>query len=853
MEPDAGQRGATVARREFLRAAAAGAGGVASWALLAARPTAARAAAGPGGGTAPAVAHGPAGLTIPFGTGWLFGPATPGSGDPGFDDSGLAQVTLPHTVTPLSWHEWDPATWESVWVYRKHFGAPPLAGRLRAFLDFEGAMTSAALTLNGEALPGHTGGYLPFTCEITDQLMPSGNVLAVTLDATFNQDVPPDRPAPFVSAKVDFWQPGGIYRGVHLRLVPQVFLADVFAKPVNVLDPAGRQVVVQCTVDAAVVPEGSLAVVTSLYDGGTKLATAQVPVTPDGPGLTVVTATLDGLTDITLWDTGNPKLYTVVSTLTVNGFGLHDFRVRTGFREASFGLDGFFLNGQRLKLFGLNRHQFFPFAGGAVPARGQRRDAEILRQDMNCNIVRCSHYPQAEAFYDACDELGLMVWEEAPGWGYLGDDAWKAHAYADIGNMIVRDRNHPSIVIWGARLNETPDDTAFYTSTNELAHSLDDSRPTVGAMTGGLHRDTNYQQDVFGQNDYTSTTGPDGVRQPGLMAPRTDLPYLVSEAVGALSGPARFYRRTDTQDVQQGQASAHARVHNIAGGNDRYCGLIGWAGFDYPSGNGNQFEGVKTPGVIDEFRIPKPGAAIYQSQVDPRTRPVIQPAFYWDFGPTSPVTALSAAMICANLGQLEIYVGGDHYATALPDTADFPHLTYPPFFADFTGVDGAGLPELRIDGYLGGTLVASRSFSGDPATDVLAVTADDHTLAADGADQTRVEFRAADAFGAPRPYVTGDVTLSVTGPAVLVGDNPFAFADTGGAGAVWVRTLPGRPGKVTVTASHPGLGSAAVTIRVLPALAAPPVSRGTVPGLVPPAPAAARAGQPAVEPAAGHG
>ena len=85
-----------------------------------------------------------------------------------------------------------------------------------------------------------------------------------------------------------------------------------------------------------------------------------------------------------------------------------------------------------------------------MPARVQARDAEIMRRELNCNMVRCAHYPQAEAFYDACDELGLLAWEEAPGWGYLGDDAWKALAYRDIGEMIARDRNHPSIIIWGA-------------------------------------------------------------------------------------------------------------------------------------------------------------------------------------------------------------------------------------------------------------------------------------------------------------------------------------------------------------------------------------------------------------------
>ena len=157
--------------------------------------------------------------------------------------------------------------------------------------------------------------------------------------------------------------------------------------------------------------------------------------------------------------------------------------------------------------------------------------------------------------------------------------------------MIVRDRNHPSVIVWGARLNETPNDAPFYTRTNELAHALDDSRPTVGAMAG-LRLTTDYQQDVFGEDDYSAVTDAAGSRRPVLQPPVAGArPYLVSEAVGTLSGPARYYRRTDPQAVQQGQAMAHGRVHDIAASDDRYCGLLAWSGFDYPSGSGNQDQG----------------------------------------------------------------------------------------------------------------------------------------------------------------------------------------------------------------------------------------------------------------------
>ena len=107
-----------------------------------------------------------------------------------------------------------------------------------------------------------------------------------------------------------------------------------------------------------------------------------------------------------------------------------------------------------------------------MPPRVMRRDAEILRREFNCNAVRCSHYPQSEAFLDACDELGLMVWEETPGWQYLGDAAWKELVVRDVQRHGARDRNHPAIIIWGVRVNESQNDPALYERTDAAAKSL---------------------------------------------------------------------------------------------------------------------------------------------------------------------------------------------------------------------------------------------------------------------------------------------------------------------------------------------------------------------------------------------
>ncbi len=172
---------------------------------------------------------------------------------------------------------------------------------------------------------------------------------------------------------------------------------------------------------------------------------------------------------------------------------------RFGFREARFTESGFQLNGKVVKLRGLDRHQTFPFVGQAMPARVQRRDALILKNELKCNLIRTSHYPQSPHFLDACDEVGLMVLEEIPGWQHIGDQAWKDLAVDNVGRMITRDWNHPCVILWGVRINESPDDHDFYTRTNALAHQLDPTR-----QTGGIRnfQHSEFLEDVFTMNDF---------------------------------------------------------------------------------------------------------------------------------------------------------------------------------------------------------------------------------------------------------------------------------------------------------------------------------------------------------------
>ncbi len=300
---------------------------------------------------------------------------------------------------------------------------------------------------------------------------------------------------------------------------------------------------------------------------------------------------------------------------------------------------------------------------------------------------------------------------------------------------------------------------------------------------------------------------------------------MLAEAVGQFNYTNRkgfdsYYRRAGDATTQQVQAIRHAQAHSRAAANPRICGVIAWCAFDYAS-LVNSYNTVKTPGVADVFRIPKLGASFYLAQVDPKLRPVIEPSFYWDFGPHTPKGPGRHAAIFSNCDQLEVFVGGQRHSTLRPDTENFPYLKHAPFFADLE-LEGPAHPELRIDGYVGNRAVLSRSFSSDPAADQFFLAADDSVLTGDGADSTRVVFKIVDKYGADRAFATGEVRFEMDGPAVIVGDNPFKLDDSGGVGAIWIRTVSNGRGKVRLSASHSVLGGKSVELEVRPAGSARP-------------------------------
>ena len=536
----------------------------------------------------------------------------------------------------------------------------------------------------------------------------------------------------------------------------------------------------------------------SLREGDRVLAKGaqRVPPVPATTEPVAHTVHVDHLGSIKLWDLAHPNLYTVQVRLLHGTQSMDEVSRTIGFREAQFTDHGFALNGKVIKLRGLDRHQTFPFVGQAMPGRAQRRDAIILRNQLKCNIVRTSHYPQSRHFLDACDEIGLLVLEEIPGWQHIGDEPWKLISIDNVGRMIRRDWNHPSIILWGVRINESKDDHDFYLRTNALAHKLDPTR-----QTGGIRyfQESEFLEDVFTMNDFGFP----------LKAPNHPR-YLNTEFVG------HTYPTKTIDQVERltEHTLRHARIHDQLASNLQYAGGIGWCAFDYNThGDFGSGDRICYHGVTDIFREPKPAAGFYKSQCDPAEEVVLEPAFHWARGDAS--IGFSNAVVCSNCDHLKLYIADELVAEVDPDRKAFPHLRYAPFVVEL-GELFHKWGDLRLEGYIQGKQVIVKKYSGKGLDQKFTLLPDDTSLIADGADSTRVVLRVTDEFGAIRPFANDAIKFELEGPAELIGDNPFALI--GGTGAVWIRAKE-QAGTARLTATHPLLGKQQVQFEI--AAAAP--------------------------------
>ena len=257
------------------------------------------------------------------------------------------------------------------------------------------------------------------------------------------------------------------------------------------------------------------------------------------------------------WEPDDPVLYDLRTELLAEGKVVDTVITRVGFREAEFRKDGFYLNGKKIKLRGLCRSQAFPYVGYAMPDSMQIEDANILKNELGVNAVRAANYPQSPAFLNRCDELGLLVICEIPGSRYIGNIKWKNQELQNTKEMILQNRNHPSIILWSIRVGESEEDDDFNRRISGLARKLDPDRATTG-----VHRKPkeHMAEDVYAYNDFAAGLNGAACRRKSDVVSDMEKPYLIS-AFGGVSYPAKS---GDDEARRLGQALLYSNVlHDV--------------------------------------------------------------------------------------------------------------------------------------------------------------------------------------------------------------------------------------------------------------------------------------------------
>ena len=591
---------------------------------------------------------------------------------PEYPENTLQPVRLPHTCKETPFHYFDESLYQMVSGYRRHLLIPKDWQGKRILLTFEGAAHDSTVFCNGKKVGEHHCGYTAFTVDLTDNVLyGQDNLLCVRLDSRENLNVPP------FGYVIDYMTYGGIYRDVRLEVKEKVSLSDIFVH--TAIDFKSSPVTAQITSEITLTASDENVTIRQYYMPKSTAAAqeswrllCEQTVSADTTGDKKIALTA-AITDPLLWDTEEAHLYILKTQLYQDNTLLDETETTFGIREAVFKKDGFYLNGRKLRIRGLNRHQSFPYVGYAMPKSMQRLDADLLKKELGLNAVRTSHYPQSHYFLERCDELGLLVFTEFPGWQHIGDDAWKAQAVENAEDMIRQYRNHPSIILWGIRINESPDDDAFYEKTNAVAHKLDPSRPTGGVRA---MKKSHLLEDVYTYNDFLHDGEMPGCDPKKKVTSDMEKPYLISEYNGHMYPTKAF----DNEERRSEHAIRHANVLDAVAGQSDIAGSFGWCMFDYNThkdfGSGDR---ICYHGVMDMFRNPKLAASIYACEQE--QTPVLEITSSMDIG-EHPGCNRGNIYILSNADSVKMYKNDRFIKEYLPGMSPYKHLKHGPILID---------------------------------------------------------------------------------------------------------------------------------------------------------------------------
>lgn len=584
----------------------------------------------------------------------------------------LQEVRLPHSVARTPYNYFGADSYQMLSGYRREFKTEKSWKNRRVFVTFLAAAHQASVYLNGKLLGSHSCGYTAFKFELTNHLAPAGktNVLAVTLDSRESLDVPP------FGFVIDYMTYGGLYRGVYLETANENFINDVFVTTKK------SELCAEISLDK----QTSGTLVVTLAKENEKKVFLQKEYEINDSALVRAEASVS---NVEFWSPENPCLYLLNVELRYGKNLIDSKEVRFGFRDIQMKGEGLYVNGKKILLRGIDRHQSYPYVGYAMPASMQKFDADILKNELGLNAVRTSHYPQSQDFIDRCDELGLLVFTEIPGWQHIGSsNEWREQVLVNTEEMVLQYRNHPSIFLWGVRINESPDDDELYKKTNALCRRLDPSRPTGGVR---CIKKSHLLEDVYTFNDFIHEGNNAACSKKSAVMRAGDRfkPYLISEYAGHMFPTKNF----DDEIHRTEHALRHANVLDAVAAAKGTAGSFAWCAFDYNThkdfGSGDY---ICYHGVMDMFRNPKLAAAVYMSQQE--KIPVLEISSSMDVG-EHPASARGENWIFTNADSVKMYINGKLIKEYNRTDSPYKNLAHGPILIDdYVGnrlVDEAGL------------------------------------------------------------------------------------------------------------------------------------------------------------------
>lgn len=567
--------------------------------------------------------------------------------DPGLDDRTWQIVSLPHTWNKKDAFDDTRGYYRGPAWYRKKLTIGKELSGKQIFLKFGAANQVADVYVNGHYATEHKGGYTAFAMNITPYVhFGEENVIAVRVDNSYNQKIPP--------LSADFTFMGGIYRNVWLIATNPVHIAVTdFASSgvfIHTADVSAKSAVV---VAKSQIVNGSkkkadVRVETLISDEeGNLVERIRNDLTIGAGRLKTVSQTSTGIKNPHLWSPADPYLYTVTTNVVKDGKVVDSETNPLGIRWYKFDPDmGFFLNGKHLKLKGVDRHQFYPGFGNAVPEQYQVADMKMIK-DMGGNFVRLAHYPQDPSVLEAADRLGILIWQEIPVVNTIDTTtAFTRHASHMLREMIHQYYNYPSIILWGY-MNEILLVPPHYAGTdhpgkrreyfqkvvklakhlNAIAHQQDPTRETAMAMHHSLLYDQtglSSVSDVVGWNLYQGWYEPmkdkSGTNLFGKFLDEQHAKYprrvIIISEYGAGSDS-----RIHTTDPQQFDFSVeyqnyyHEQILNQIDERSFIAGSAAWVMFDFPSeGRNDTRPWINEKGLVNENRTPKEIFYFYKSR-----------------------------------------------------------------------------------------------------------------------------------------------------------------------------------------------------------------------------------------------